>query len=150
MKLAEALLKRADTQKRIKQLAERLKDNATHQEGVPPAEDPKLLMQELTSAIAELQWLISHINSTNMACVVEGRTLTDMLAERDVRLMEVNALRSFLEEASDIQDRYSRKEIRTLSSVDVPAMRKTVDEKAEALRKLDIKIQALNWTTDLV
>ncbi len=150
MKLAEALLRRADTQKHISNLAARLKANARHQEGVPPAKDPALLMRELSEAVADLQWLMSHINSTNMTCVSEGRTLTDMLAERDARLMEAAALRNFLAEASDLQSRYSHTEIRTLSSVDVPRMRKALDEKAAFIRRLDMKIQALNWTTELV
>jgi ABC-type hemin transport system substrate-binding protein len=47
MKLAEALILRADTQKRIEQLKQRLNANARVQQGEKPAEDPKKLMTEL-------------------------------------------------------------------------------------------------------
>lgn len=150
MKLAEALIRRADTQKSIQQLTSRLKANAKHQEGVPPAEDPSFLREELTAAVTELQWLISRINSTNIACVSNGRTLTDMLAERDATTLEIAALRAFLAEASELQERYSRTEIRMYSSVDVAKLRQEVDEKAKNLRLLDMKIQELNWATELV
>ena len=43
MKLAEALNLRADLQKRIAQLKERLANNVKVQEGDSPAEDPKAL-----------------------------------------------------------------------------------------------------------
>ena len=47
MKLAEALHLRADLQKRIAQLGERLQANAKVQEGDEPSEDPALLLSEL-------------------------------------------------------------------------------------------------------
>ena len=47
MKLAEALLERADLQKRIAQMDGRLENNAQVQEGEKPAEDPKALLKEL-------------------------------------------------------------------------------------------------------
>ena len=47
MKLAEALNLRADVQKRIASLKERLIRNAKVQEGDVPAEDPVMLLKEL-------------------------------------------------------------------------------------------------------
>lgn len=47
MKIAEALIERADIQKRIEQLRDRLSNNALVQEGEEPAEDPTSLLSEL-------------------------------------------------------------------------------------------------------
>ena len=47
MKLAQALILRADTQKRIEQLKVRLLSNTKTQENEKPSEDPKLLLKEL-------------------------------------------------------------------------------------------------------
>ena len=47
MKLAEALILRADCQKRIQQLETRLTNNAMVQDGEAPAEDPSQLRSEL-------------------------------------------------------------------------------------------------------
>ena len=41
MKLAEALIERADLQRRLEQLKQRLNQNAQYQEGEEPAEEPK-------------------------------------------------------------------------------------------------------------
>ncbi len=59
MKLAEALILRADCQKRIAQLKSRLLTNAKVQEGDAPAETPQDLIVELERAASEL--LVSQI-----------------------------------------------------------------------------------------
>jgi len=46
MKLAQALQERSDLQTRLRQLEERLCQNATVQEGEVPAEDPAALLEE--------------------------------------------------------------------------------------------------------
>lgn len=58
MKLAEALILRADYQKRIEQLKQRLLRNAKVQEGDDPAENPSELIDELEQVAADLQSLI--------------------------------------------------------------------------------------------
>ena len=55
MKLAEALNLRADLQKRIANLRERLIKNAKVQEGDTPSEDPNMLLNELNDNIIELE-----------------------------------------------------------------------------------------------
>lgn len=53
MKLAEALILRADTQKRIAQLKERLLLNAKVQAGDQPAEKPESLLAERDARMAQ-------------------------------------------------------------------------------------------------
>ena len=58
MKLAEALILRADCQKRISQLESRLIANAKVQEGDEPGEKPEELMAELENVSSQLLDLI--------------------------------------------------------------------------------------------
>ena len=150
MKLATALSERADVQRRLNQLLERLNNNAKVQEGEEPAEDPKVLLRELDALLERLEWLISRINLTNSRTLCEGVTVTELLARRDCLAKRVNALRSFLNEASAKVDRYSQKEIKILSTVKVSALQKQVDAASRDLRELDERIQGLNWTTELI
>jgi hypothetical protein len=55
MKLAEALNQRADLQRRIAQLRERLSNNVKVQEGDQPAEKPEDLFKELEAALKQLK-----------------------------------------------------------------------------------------------
>jgi hypothetical protein len=56
MKLAEALILRADLQKRIEQLKQRILNNVMVQEGDEPAEDPSQLLRELDALIQASNW----------------------------------------------------------------------------------------------
>ena len=76
MKLAEALAQRADAQKRLKQLGERIKSNAWFQEGDSPAEDVRALIAETDRVADDLERLIRSINRTNAVTELEpGVTL---------------------------------------------------------------------------
>ena len=98
MKLAEALNQRADLQKRLAQLKDRLSNNVKVQEGDSPAEKPEDLFVELNASLKELESLIVRINKTNQETVWEGRTITEMIAEKDVLTMHLSAMRSALEQ----------------------------------------------------
>ena len=62
MKLAEALILRADAQKRLQQLRERLNRSAKVQEGEEPAENPQELLAELDRLVADYGRLVKQIN----------------------------------------------------------------------------------------
>ncbi len=150
MKLAEALQARADLNRRIQQLRERLQNNAVVQEGEKPAEDPKTLMAELDGCVSSLEELIGRINLTNCKTALDGRTLTELIARRDALTLKIGALRDLASAASQIGLRATRSEIRLLSTVDVQAIQKQVDDMSRDLRLLDNQIQQTNWTTDLL
>ena len=61
MKLAEALIERADLQRHLAQLQARLLQNAQYQEGESPAEDPVALLDEYRRANEALHRLIVQI-----------------------------------------------------------------------------------------
>lgn len=151
MKLAEALILRADLQTRAALLRERLKQNAQVQEGESPFQDPLEILGEFEQLASQLLQIIKNINQTNSRIDFgEGKSLTDALAERDVLKLRLGVYRALIEEASEKTDRYSRTEIKRLSAIDVPATQKRADEIARQLRELDTQIQGVNWTSDLV
>ena len=150
MKLAEALQERADLNRRIEQLRYRLSNNVLVQEGEKPLEDPAALLEELESSFTRLEWLIARINLTNCAVKVEGRSLTELIARRDVLSLRAEAYRRLVEEASQNTHRATRTEIKILSAVDVPALQRQADDASRELRLLDNTLQATNWTADLM
>ncbi len=140
---------RADLQKRIAQLRERLANNVKVQEGDQPAEKPEDLFKELEGSLNQLKELIVRINRTNQETVWEGMTLTEMIAGKDVLSMHLGALRATLEAANVRSDRYSRNEIKFVRTIDVNDLQKKVDDLSKDLRELDSKLQQANWMTDL-
>ncbi len=151
MKLGEALINRADAQKRLQQLRERLSRSAKVQKGEKPPEDPELLLQELDRTLNTLKTLIQQINKTNsLATLSNGQTLSDALAERDSIALKRTILSEFTKAASTIQPRFTRSEIKFYSTVGIKKMQKQVDDLAKQYRELDSQIQAANWATELV
>ncbi len=150
MKLAEALQERADLNRRIQQLQQRLGNNAIVQENEKPIEDPKALLEELDRCIASLEDIITRINLTNCRTQVDGESLTALLARRDALKLKLGAYRDLAYRASQVGQRASGREIKLLSAVSVPQVQTEVDALARELRLLDNSIQAANWATELM
>lgn len=150
MKLAEALIERADLQTRLDALQSRLTNNARVQEGERPAEDPIKLLAELDTMAAQLEELICRINLTNSVTKVGDTTITGLIAHRDCLTKKVTIIRNFLNSAAQLWQRATRTEIVIKSSVSVEELQKTVDALSKELRETDTKIQAANWTADLL
>ena len=150
MKLATALSERADLQRRISELGGRLNNNAKVQDGEKPSEDPMELLTELNKDFTRLEELIARINHTNNETKSGDVTLTDLIARRDCLKQKIGIMRSFLDKASEKVSRYSKTEIRILSTVSVSDLQKEVDKLSKELRETDETIQGLNWTTDLI
>ncbi|BCM90947.1 hypothetical protein IAD21_02810 [Abditibacteriota bacterium] len=151
MKLAEALILRADLKTRAAQLRERLRNNAKVQEGETPAQDPQELLRDFEEVAAQTLILVQQINRTNSQTPFEdGPTLADALALRDVLKLRAANLRDLIEAASFKMQRYGQAEIKTFATVDVRVLQKQSDDLSKQLRELDTKIQALNWTVDIV
>ena len=149
MKLAEALILRADLQKRVEQLRTRLNNNAKVQENDIPAENPENLLTELDDCVIQLTSLIKRINRTNCNSFSGNISLSDMIAERDILTLKAGILRNFIEIAGRKVELYSNKEIRILSTVDVPSLQKELDDLSKKIRETDTELQRSNWNTDL-
>ena len=150
MKLAEALISRKDLQTRLMALEERLMNAAQVQEGDQPAEEPQALLLELDRMTQELQSLITRINLTNSNSMLDGKTVTGLLAQRDMLGRKAGILRDLANTAGQLVRRVRGSEIKIISTVNVADIRKQADEAAKALRELDTRLQGFNWTTDLM
>jgi hypothetical protein len=150
MKVAEALALRADLQKRLEQLKQRLLKNARIQEGDTPGENPTELQSELEDSAKELTLLIQRINRTNSAVRFGDRMLADALAERDVLKIRYNVYRELATAASTAQTRATRSEVKFISTVSVAAIQRKADDLAKQYRELDTRIQEADWMTTLL
>lgn len=150
MKLAEALIERADLQRRLEQLKQRLRQNAQYQEGEQPAEDPNSLLNEYHQITQLLEQMVIRINMANHRIGLEnGLLMVSALAQRDRLKNEHAMLVELANAATPTFDRYSRSEIKMLSAIDVKELRKRIDHIAKQHRELDTQIQQANWLNDL-
>lgn len=150
MKLAEALIHRADLMKKISTIKERIRMNLLVQEGEKPSEDPKVLLRSFHASMDELTRLISAINHTNAITKFdEKRTLSDAIAERDSLLKKSNTYAAFASESVPSFDRYSTSEIKKIAVLDAKALNKESDRYSKMYRELDLKLQEKNWQTEL-
>ena len=150
MKLAEALVLRADGQKRIEQLQQRLIQNAKVQADDQPAENPEILQQELEQLAQELVLLIQRINRTNSRTELEaGMSIADALAAKDVTKLKSDIYRNLAQAAIVKQDRQTKSEIKFQSTIQVAEVQRKADQLAKEHRQLDTRVQQANWPTEL-
>jgi len=151
MKLAEALILRADCQKRIEQLRERLVRSAKVQEGEQPPENPQALIAELEATVNELTDSIKRINKTNsLTMLQDNMSITDALAERDTLLLKRRVYDNLVNAGAYSSTRYSQAEIKSFSTVNIAELQAQMDRMSRDIRELDTKIQESNWNTELI
>ncbi len=151
MKLAEALIERADLQRNVENLRARLCRNAKVQEGLVPNESPDILLTEMTALLSRLEFLIVHINQTNAQTrLADGQTIAEKIAQKDVLSKRIALLQDLLEAGSDLVNRMTHSEIKVTATFSVAAIQKEVDTASKELRLLDIKLQEANWLTELL
>ena len=151
MKLAEALAERSDCQNRLEDIRKRMVRCARVQEGERPAEDTDELFKESERLFGRLLELISAINRTNSRTAFDGQlAISDAIAQRDVLGKKRDYLSSVTEAATTRQDRYSKSEVKFVTPFPVASLQKQIDQLSKQFRKVDTKIQELNWKTDLV
>ena len=150
MKLAEALQERADLNRKIEQLRQRIESNVLVQEGEKSQEDPQALIKELDAAIARLEKLMADINLTNCRTMAGGKTLTELIARKDALSVKLSAYRDIAYEANQNTRRARNTEIKIKSQVKVSSLQKAADDIAAEIRKLDNTLQETNWTTELI
>lgn len=151
MLLAEALAERAEAQRRYEQLLQRLLRVVRIQEGDQAPEDPTELITEANKILNRLDELIRRINKTNTETKFDEKySLTDAIAFRDMALKRRKLYSDLATNASTSQDRYTRSEVKYVSTVNVREMQKRVDQLAGDYRKLDTRIQKLNWEVELL
>lgn len=150
MKLAEALAIRAEIKTKINNIQSRLNQNAKVQSGEQPAENPYVLLKELDILSENMITLVKNINYTNCVTTENGISLMELIAEKDILQKKISVIKNFLANASSLVNRYSNTEIKIQSTVDVAKLQKEVDHMSKKLRELDMNIQRINWTVDLI
>jgi len=151
MKLAEALLLRVDLQKKLRQIEARLVKNAKTQGDEPPSERPDDLLNEFDECNRQWEEIVQRINRTNSFTKSDsGMSIADMIIQRDAVKQKLGALYRLSEEATIELNRRTRSEIIQKSSVSVPEIQKQINQLSKVYREIDTKLQALNWSIDLL
>ena len=94
--------------------------------------------------------MIYRINMTNVHATIDGESLTQLIARRDVLSKRVAIMGNIVNQIGTNDIRFGKNEIRSIRTVDVRELHKEVDKYSKQLRELDLKIQELNWTVELV
>jgi len=150
MKLAELLIERAELQRRIIQTSARLKQFAVVQEGDEPAVKPETLISKLYSLHDQLEGVIVKINHANNSTeFAPGVSLADAIVTREILKSKRSVFESLSKVAEIQQNRYSRNEIRFVTTIDVENAITATDDLSKALRIIDSKIQAKNWEVEV-
>lgn len=150
MKLAEALLLRADQKKKLASLRERIARNARVQEGEAPQEPVVELIAQAFAVLQEQQANVQKIDRANAeAKLPDGRLLVDALAERETLIQQHSLLISAISSTHKDGDRYSPREIKWVAQLNVSAVQKQADDIAVKIRALNARIQETNWLTEL-
>lgn len=150
MKLAEALMLRADLKKKLASLRERIARNALLQEGEVPQEKIEDLLAQATSALQEQHTLVRRINATNASAkLADGRLLADLLAQRDMLMEQHSLLVSTIAATHKEVDRYSQREIKWVPQINVASLQKQVDDLSRTIREVNVAVQAANWQIDM-
>ena len=150
MKLAEALIARADLKNKVTQIKLRMAQNVKVEEGDEPAEEANTLFRRYDALMAELEKIIIRINRTNAAIEMDGGTLADAIAKRDNLKAKINTYRELIEKASTLRERGYERTIKFVCCLDISELRKQADDLSMQYRELDTKMQGLNWTVNLL
>lgn len=151
MKLAEALILRADYQKKIYELKTRIENSVKIQEGEEAQENPQALLKELADVLNQQEHIVKRINRTNVSVIVaKEESLADLIISRDLMKKKRNILSAIMQEAVIKQDRYSRTEVKFVNTIKISDLQKEIDGLSKLYRELDVKIQEKNWTVELL
>ena len=150
MKLAEALIERADLKTKISQIERRMETNTKVQEGDEPAESIDMLILQYESLMDDLENLIIRINKTNSTALFDDRTMAEAIGQRDNLKSKIRSYMNLRDSASFTHDRYSNTEIKYVRCIYVKDLQYKIDALSRTYRELDTKLQGLNWTIDLI
>lgn len=150
MKLAEGLLLRADMQKKLASLRERIGKNAIVQDGEKPHEDPNKLLAEAFAVLREFESLVFRINQANLRnTLADGRSLTQAIGHRDMLVAQHSLIQHGIANSQKESDRYSRTEIKWVATLKVSSLQKQSEDLAKKIRELNVLIQEANWSSEL-
>lgn len=154
MNILEAIALKKDLEIRIENLGNRYVRNVTVLKGKKPHEDPNEILQEMDKSIAQLNDLCYRINAADLYVKNStGKTLMELLIERESLYRRLNILRSALNEVtvgSFSEYAYNTKKLVEFDIiVSIESISKLVDEAEEQLRQVTSEIQKLDVKTEI-
>ncbi|MBW4018383.1 DIP1984 family protein [Moraxella osloensis] len=151
MKLAEALVLRADLQKKLENLKKRLANSVLKLDDIQVIEDPAILKLEADETIAILYSLIDRIYRTNQSVILpSGQSMVTFLAKRDELVERRKLLDYIINKSLPDSGLYFNERGKWQPAIDISAYQKQMDDIAMQIRRLNLGIQQTNWQVDLV
>lgn len=145
-KLAELLAFRADLQKKVELLRERVAEYAVSHGGAEPGEDPEALLNESLSTVDRLRAVIVRIHEANSSYrLPDGRTLTEAIAEKEALARKHKLLHEALQAVSPSRSFPAGGGGECRRHLDPRQIRRQMDDLAERIRRLNLSLQAANW-----
>ncbi len=150
MKLAEALILRADMQRKLANINSRIAENVKVREGDEPSEMPIKLMKEAEELINNLYSLIAHIHHTNATVkLANDKTLLMTMVERDKLKERYRVINHALNKAKAVPVTQGNHEVKWKKTVNVIALQRQSEDISVKIRNLNMLIQATTWQVDL-
>jgi hypothetical protein len=161
--LAEALASRKAALRKIGELESRIGAAAIGYEGEPaPDENAGVLLLEFEALCLEFENLSTRINLTNNDVTIkfDGREMSMMeaVAFREGLLLRQRGMKRIAEAIDSAMgkgrygygNRRTKDELKMLTYLAPAAMRKSSDAEAQILERLNIVMQSVNWTTEVI
>jgi hypothetical protein len=130
----------------------RIRQSVLVQEGDNPPEEPWKLIDEYCELSGEHATLITRIMQTNLNTIIyhetDGDRIIDLLQEREVLVRERNMYRQAVQWASG-HARFGRQEIKYVPQINIGEVRQKERNVTREITDLDVRIQSINWSTDL-
>lgn len=151
IKLAEALLIKAEYEERLESLRSRLMVSAKVQDGNFPPEDPETLMADVQTCLDTLASLSKRISITqSQTLLVSRQTLADAIVDQEILLKKQSIYQSIIEAGIIPPDTYQGSNMRWLVTVNLAGLNRRIEEMIKEYRLLETEIQKVGWSTELV
>jgi DNA repair ATPase RecN len=153
MKLAEALIERAELQRQNRTILHHIEENVRLPEDEEPTAAVEKLMRQYEANMHRLSELIRRINKTNCMTEMAGGTITDAIARRDCLASNISAYTDIYENVtSHAHDRFRDGETRVkyVRHLNSDELKDKIDGLSKEFRLLDTELQGKNWTTELM
>jgi len=153
MLLAEALLRKAILKKELEALEQRMVESARVPHDEEPADDYLVLLCSYREKEGELLEMSLRILATNISTAFRaGETISQAIIRRDSLKRVVSMYNKLLSAASGSGSRglFNSRDVKYKRVVDMEKVRADMDNAAMQYRDLDVKLQQLNWNTELL
>ena len=149
---AEALLKKAVFKKDLDALEQRMEESARVPHDEEPVDDYLALLGNYREKESELLEISLRILATNNSAIFcEGETISQAIIRRDSLKRVVSMYNKLLSAATGSgRGMFHSRDIKYKRVVNMDKVRSDMDNAAMQYRDIDVKLQQLNWNTELL